>query len=90
MMNPVPELENLRRDHKHIENVLMDSGSELPLDEIAGGRLEIRAVFEWESAEEFGLKVCCSPDGEEQTLVRFNANPMFSTVRRRTSGCSRI
>ena len=75
MMAPVPELEKLRRDHKHIENVLLGSGSVVPLDEISGDRLEIRAVFEWETAEEFGLKVCCSPDGEEQTLVRFNTNP---------------
>ena len=75
LMEPVPELEALRGEHVHFSNLQLNGDTDHPLDEISGDRLEIRAVFEWESAEEFGLKVCCSPDGEEQTLIRLNLNP---------------
>ena len=75
IVEPVPELEALRNEHTHFSDIQLTVDEEYPLDEIKGNRLEIRSVFEWESAEEFGLKVCCSPDGAEQTLIRFNLNP---------------
>ena len=75
LMEPVPELEALRGEHTRFSNIELNAGEDVRLDGIGGNRLEIRALLEWESAEEFGLKVCCSPDGEEQTLVRLNLNP---------------
>ena len=75
LMEPVPELEALRGEHTHFSDIELNADEDRQLDEIRGDQLEIRAVFEWESAEEFGLKVCCSPDGAEQTLVRLNLNP---------------
>ena len=75
LMEPVPELETLRGEHTHFSDIHLDGAEEHQLDEIRGDQLEIRAVFEWASAEEFGLKVCCSPDGAEQTAIRFNLNP---------------
>ncbi len=74
---PVPELEQLRRRHFSLANLPLAADQPVSLD-IRGDRLEIRAVFEWEDAEEFGLNVCCSPDGEEQTQIRFNTNPWQS------------
>ncbi len=68
-------LEALRGEHAHFSDIQLAADEEGPLNAIKGNRLEIQAVFEWESAEEFGLKVCCSPDGLEQTLIRFNLNP---------------
>ena len=52
-------------------NLLSTENKKLSLDEVQGDSLEIKAAFEWESVEEFGLAVRCSPEGEEQTLVRF-------------------
>ena len=78
LMAPVPELEALRGDHTHLSDIQLNGDTDHPLDEIRGDQLEIRAVFEWESAEEFGLKVCCSPDGEEQTLIRLESQPVGS------------
>ena len=75
LMEPVPELEALRGEHVHFSDLQLNGDTDHPLDEIRGDQLEIRAVFEWENAEEFGLKVCCSPNGEEQTLIRLNLNP---------------
>ena len=75
LVEPVPELESLRSEHQHIADLAIAPDSIVPLDPVTGNRLEIRAVFEWDDAEEFGLVVCCSPGGEEQTQIRFNANP---------------
>jgi len=75
MIEPVPELEVLRRDHQRLTDIRLGSGKAVQFPGVQGDRLEIRAVFDWLDAEEFGLKVCCSDHGEEQTLVRFNTNP---------------
>ncbi len=74
LLDPAPELETLRSDHLSLRDVQVPANSEVPLD-ISGDALELRTVFEWDDAEEVGLKVRCSPDGEEETLVRFNVNP---------------
>ena len=78
-LNPVEELEALRRNPVKTSDLPLAGDSTVTLDGVRGNRLELRAVFSWESAEEFGLKVCCSPDGAEQTMVRFNVNPNDST-----------
>jgi len=78
LLEPVPELRALRTHHKHVSDVDLIADSTVPLDEIQGDRLEIKVSFEWESAEEFGLTVRCSPDGEEQTLVRFR--PLYGEL----------
>ena len=75
LIEPAPELKALRRDHTRITDVAISADSTVLLDHVRGDQLEIAAVFDWEDAEEFGLKVRCSSDGTEQTLIRFNTNP---------------
>lgn len=75
LMEPVPELNKLRLKHFRIENVLLKSGDSIPIEDIKGSSLEIKALFEWDTSEEFGINVCCSQDGKEQTQIRFNTNP---------------
>lgn len=75
LIEPVPELAALRRDYAHVADIELPPDRAVALPEVRGDRLEIRAIFEWETAEEFGLAVRCSPDGDEQTLIRFNTNP---------------
>ena len=70
---PVPELETLRRDHREVADIDVAAGADLPLEMVSGDRLELAASFQWQDAEEFGLKVRCSPDGREQTLIRVRA-----------------
>ena len=79
LLNPVEELEALRRNRVQLSDIHLAGDSTITLDGVRGNRLEIRAVFSWEGAEEFGLSVCCSPDGAEQTMIRFNVNPNDST-----------
>jgi len=75
LVEPIPELEVLRRDHEHIANVPIASGATVELDGVTGDRLEIAAVLEWEGAEEVGLKVRCAHGGAEETLIRLNTDP---------------
>lgn len=78
---PVPELEKLRHQHFSLSNLSLAADQPVSLD-IHGDQLEIRAIFEWKDAEEFGLKVCCSPDGEEQTQIRIIAKELILDVTR--------
>lgn len=75
LIEPVEELQALRRQHTHIDEMSVASDATIVLDDVKGDSLEIAAVFEWDRVEEFGLAVRCSPDGREQTLIRFNTDP---------------
>lgn len=70
---PVPELEALRGAHAEVADLDIAAGADLPLETVQGDRLELALSFQWQDAEEFGLKVRCSPDGREQTLIRVRA-----------------
>ncbi len=74
LFDPAPELEALRTDRLSLRDVQVPAGGEVRLD-ISGDSLELNTVLEWDDAEEIGLKVRCSPGGQEETLVRFNVNP---------------
>ena len=75
LLDPVPELEALRGDRVSRRDIELGADRDIPIDGAAGECVEIRAVVEWDDAEEVGIKVRCSPDGEEQTLIRVNTNP---------------
>ena len=68
-IEPVPELAVLRRNHRQLRNRAIASDTAHPLEEVDGACLEILATFEPNDAEVFGVKVCCSPDDNEQTLI---------------------
>ena len=78
-IEPIKELESLRGNVSKIENIEITANKETPLD-IGGHCLEIKAIFEPGSADEFGIKVCCSPDGEEQTVISYNVMDKTLTV----------
>ena len=71
-IEPAPELEILRYNSRKFENIRLSANSELPLSNVSGDCLEMALEIEPEDAGEFGLKVRCSPDGEEQTAVAYS------------------
>lgn len=73
-MHPPEELEMLRYNPKKIENLTINAGSELPLKGIGGNTLELDIEMVPDGAGQFGVKVCVSPDSEEQTIVFYDAN----------------
>ena len=73
---PAPELETLRHNPRHQENISVSG--ELPLEDVHGDCLEMDIVIESGGAKGFGLSVRCSPDGEEQTTIVFS--PQSNTI----------
>ncbi len=71
-IEPVEELKSLRRQHWHFENLPVTPGSTGLLPDIQGDCLEIETVFEPGASAEFGLKLFCSPEGEEQTRLVYD------------------
>ncbi len=67
-IEPVPELGILREDLYRVSNLVIPPDSSYVLN-IQGNSLEIIAELDPGEAEECGIKVCCSPDGVEQTRI---------------------
>jgi len=72
-MRPVEELEMLRYNGQRRADLTIKADTELPLKGIRGNSLELKLEIAPNSAEQVGLKVCCSPDGEEQTVIYYDA-----------------
>ena len=70
-IEPVPELAILRRNHHRLTDLRIGPDTSIPLDKVDGDCLEILAIFELGNAGTLGVKVCCSPDEEEQTLIYY-------------------
>ncbi len=71
-MDPAPEMESLRGQNYAYRNLRIPKGSSFLFREPEGDALEVNAEFDPGNAEELGLRVRCSPDAEEQTLVSYN------------------
>ena len=72
-MNPPEEIERLRYNGTNRTNLTVAADSEMSLDGIAGNSLELSLEMSAPGAKQYGVKVCCSPGGEEQTLVYYDA-----------------
>jgi sucrose-6-phosphate hydrolase SacC (GH32 family) len=66
-IEPVPELETLRRNHRRWPGIRLTS--EVVIEEVSGDCLELVAEFNSGTATTFGLKVQRSPDGAEETAI---------------------
>ena len=72
-MGPPEELEVLRYNPKRLEDLTVQADDEVALPEIRGNSLELELDIVPDGAEQFGVKVCCAPDGKEQTVVFYDA-----------------
>ena len=68
-IDPVPELEILRYNHRSRKGLNLSEGSELVLEEIRGDCLELAVEMRPGGARQFGVNVRCSPRGEERTRI---------------------
>ena len=71
-IEPADELQRLRTGHRHLENLTVADAATVAVEDVAGDCLELAAELHPRGAREFGLKVRCSPDGEEQTLIAYD------------------
>ena len=72
-IDPVEELPALRQNHRQRRDLALADGAEQGLEEVAGDCLELVLDIEPPGAGVCGIKVRCSPDGQEQTAIIFDA-----------------
>jgi len=72
-ISPPKELEILRYNPKTLENLTVTADSELLLKDIRGNSIELSIEMVPDGAGQCGVKVCTSPEGQEQTLVFYDA-----------------
>ncbi len=70
-IEPAPELESLRYNHKQFNKIDIPKDEDVSLQEISGDDLELFVEIDPGEAEEIGVKVRCSPDGSEETLISY-------------------
>ncbi|MDP6546350.1 MAG: glycoside hydrolase family 32 protein [Phycisphaerae bacterium] len=74
LMNPPKEIEKLRYNPIARTKLTVKTDSELKLKGISGKSIElVLEIAPGKGAAQFGVKVCCSADGKEQTLVYYDA-----------------
>jgi beta-fructofuranosidase len=72
-MRPVEELKQLRYNERQQTDIQLDPGKEVTVTRVKGQLLDIELTIELAGATRCGLKVCCSPNGEEETVVGYDA-----------------
>ncbi|MGI9234384.1 MAG: GH32 C-terminal domain-containing protein [Woeseiaceae bacterium] len=73
MLMDVPEeIKTLRYDAYSKTDFALQSGADLVIDHVRGNSLELYVEMESADAREFGVKVCVSPDGQEQTAISYD------------------
>ncbi|RKD33461.1 glycoside hydrolase family 32 protein [Thermohalobacter berrensis] len=82
---PVEELKLLRKDQVTYKDILIDN-EEIILQKISGDVLELLVEFELEDANEFGIKLRCSEDGKEETVLYYDRNNEKFIFDRNKSG----
>lgn len=71
-IEPVEELKQLRFNPRAHQNITVNPGVELPMDDIRGDSMELAIEMQPEGAHEFGVKVRRTPDGAEETAISYN------------------
>jgi len=71
-MRPVKELEQLRLNEKRVPDFTVGAGSEVRLKEHTYELMEIEITFIPGESRQFGLKVCMSEDGREETVIYYD------------------
>ena len=72
LIDPVRELAKLRRSHVTAPAMEVAADTAAPLDSVRGACLEIATTLSPGSAKAYGLKLRCSPGGEEETLIGYD------------------
>jgi beta-fructofuranosidase len=85
-MDVPEEIETLRYGAVKKEGLSVPSGTEVPLDGIGGNSLELIIDMDSAQASQFGVKVCVSPDGQEETAIFYDATEGKLKVDTRKSG----
>ena len=72
-IEPVLELQSLRYDQSQAGDLIVQANEEITADGLASDCMELKLTIEPHSAQRFGLKLLCSTDGEEETVITYDA-----------------
>lgn len=72
-MKPIEELKQLRYGERQIEPVVLEPGVEKTLEGISGRELELDIEMDPGKTTKTGVKLCRSPDGEEETMIYYDS-----------------
>jgi sucrose-6-phosphate hydrolase SacC (GH32 family) len=84
-MSPPEELAVLRYDQKHLDNFDIAADAESILEGVQGNSIELDLEIVTGTARQYGVKVCCSPDGAEQTRIYYDVDQQQLMVDTRQS-----
>ena len=73
LIDPVEELRSLRYDERRHGDVTLLEGEERTVEGFESDCMEIKLTIEPNDAARFGMKLLCSPGGEEETVVTYDA-----------------
>lgn len=82
---PVEELKALRKNPVVYRNIMVED-EEIILSNIHGDVLELLVEFEVKDAKEFGIKLRCSEDGKERTIISYSLETKKVEFNRNHSG----
>jgi beta-fructofuranosidase len=85
-MDVPEEIEALRYGAVKKADLTVPSGTEVRVDGVGGNILELIIDMESAQASQYGVKVCVSPDGEEETSIFYDADEARLKVDTRKSG----
>jgi beta-fructofuranosidase len=71
-IEPVEELESLRHSPVQLKDLTVAADSAMKISQVSGDTLELQFTIDPGDADKCGIKVRCSPDGEEETLVVYD------------------
>jgi sucrose-6-phosphate hydrolase SacC (GH32 family) len=71
IIEPVEELKSLRTENIQKKNIVIND-SELRLDGVQGNTLELKLKIKSTGNHEYGIKICSSPNGEEETSISYS------------------
>lgn len=86
LMDVPEEIEALRYNPFSKGAFELQPDTDLAIDEITGNSIEIIVEMESADASEYGVKVCVSPDGREETVISYDAAAGKLKIDTRNSG----
>jgi beta-fructofuranosidase len=85
-MRPIKELETLRMKEKMVSNIIVNSGTEMKLNELGNELMELEVTIQPNNAMRYGIKVCVSDDDREETIIYYDKSEQKLKFDTRKSG----
>ncbi len=71
-ITPIKEIEQLRMHEKTKNNIRISAGKDVKMDEFSHELMELEITFRPNNAERFGIKLCQSDNGQEETIIYYD------------------